>query len=281
MTVSPLIHDRDLHQSPEYGNYMERIGWRTILLKTSHDPVQMFVRTLGIGSVAKIQRASTMPDQDALERELAARRVFMCKVEPNFATDKNRMLTLKFHPDGSPLLGTRTLLINLQRPEKEIFSGFKKDARYCLRKAEALKPVIRVNEFDRFYEIWKKAAAKKRLWTPPLQDFMGMKESFGKKGFCITLNDTSGCMVLVPYRTAHYYYSGSMPEAKLQNLPYLSVWEAMKKAKKMGALQWDFEGIFDPRWPNSGWKGFTHFKKSFGGEEIVFPGCFTRWRWPW
>jgi peptidoglycan pentaglycine glycine transferase (the first glycine) len=64
------------------------------------------------------------------------------------------------------------------------------------------------------------------------------------------------------------------------NLPYFIVWEAMKEAKKRGCKIWDFEGIYDARWPNKSWLGFSHFKKSFGGEEIEFPGSFEKWRWP-
>jgi len=58
---------------------------------------------------------------------------------------------------------------------------------------------------------------------------------------------------------------------------YLVVWELMQEAKKRGCKTWDWEGIYDERWPNKGWKGFTHFKKSFGGYEVEFPGSFTRW----
>jgi lipid II:glycine glycyltransferase (peptidoglycan interpeptide bridge formation enzyme) len=53
----------------------------------------------------------------------------------------------------------------------------------------------------------------------------------------------------------------------------------MKEAKKRGSLVWDFEGIFDQRFPNKDILGYTHFKKSFGGKEIEFPGAFTKWFW--
>ena len=44
----------------------------------------------------------------------------------------------------------------------------------------------------------------------------------------------------------------------------------------MGAKILDFEGIFDERFPNKKWKGFTHFKKSFAGYEVEYPGAFSK-----
>jgi lipid II:glycine glycyltransferase (peptidoglycan interpeptide bridge formation enzyme) len=51
----------------------------------------------------------------------------------------------------------------------------------------------------------------------------------------------------------------------------------MQEAKKRKCKLWDFEGIYDERFPNKDWLGFSHFKKSFGGSEILFPGSVTKW----
>lgn len=49
-------------------------------------------------------------------------------------------------------------------------------------------------------------------------------------------------------------------------------------AKKRGCKIFDFEGIYDERFPNKSWLGFTHFKKSFGGYEVSYPGTYTKTR---
>jgi lipid II:glycine glycyltransferase (peptidoglycan interpeptide bridge formation enzyme) len=56
------------------------------------------------------------------------------------------------------------------------------------------------------------------------------------------------------------------------------VWEALKLAKKRGCRIFDFEGIYDERFPKAAasWKGFTKFKEGFGGEKIVYLENFTR-----
>src|SRR3989344_254659 len=104
--------------------------------------------------------------------------------------------------------------------------------------------------------------------------FRALIECFGKKCFCVVVGEEAGAVILTHKKTAYYYYAGSSTKS---DLPYLAVWEAMKEAKRRGCTTWDFEGIYDARWPNKGWKGFSHFKKSFGGREVEFPGCFTRW----
>jgi lipid II:glycine glycyltransferase (peptidoglycan interpeptide bridge formation enzyme) len=87
-------------------------------------------------------------------------------------------------------------------------------------------------------------------------------------------------MILMHERVAYYYYAGATKEGNNANLPYLVAWEAMKAAKERGCKVWDWEGIYDSRWPNKGWRGFSHFKRSFGGVEVEYPGCFSLWRWP-
>ena len=45
-----------------------------------------------------------------------------------------------------------------------------------------------------------------------------------------------------------------------------------KERKKEGKKVFDFEGIYDERFPLISWKGFTRFKKGFGGIEVEYPG---------
>ena len=203
----------------------------------------------------------------------------MCKIEP----ESGRVEEYKkygYRLSGWPLLGTKTLRIDLRPSEEKIFDSFKKDARYVLRKMDGRRWKIEKNNFNNFYGIWKKSAKRKSLWIPKEREYKSLIETFGKNVFCQSAEDLAGALVLVHKKTAFYYYAGSTAEGTKSNLPYLIVWEAMKEAKKRGCRLWDFEGIYDARWPNKGWQGFSHFKKSFGGKEIEFPGSHEKWRWP-
>ena len=207
----------------------------------------------------------------------------MCKLEP-LGSDSGFMIRdlriRGYGQDGWPMLGTKTLRISLSGSRSSIYDSFKKDCRYGIRNAQISMNNVQLNKFDDFYKMWRRANRIKKLWTPPKRDYDALVQSFGEKCFCITINNLAGCLVLLHKNTAFYYFSGSLPEGKKLNFPYLAVWEALKEAKKRGCKEWDFEGIYDNRWPNNSWKGFSHFKKSFGGEEVEYCGSFTRWRLP-
>lgn len=261
----------DLRQSPAYGQYMQRIGWKTVAVSPN---IQVFIRPLGIlGSIAKIQRVSLLLSWAKTDKVLKKHRVWMTKLEPVNSLPAPR----KFRQDKWPLLATKTLCIDISPPLEKIKQGFKKDARYCLKKATMHKLQISFNHFEAFYHLWKKSAQIKKLWIPPYKDFKALIECFGSNCFCVMGNDSAGALVLIHDQVAYYYYAAALPTAKRQLLPYAIVWKCMQNAKRLGCKTWDWEGIFDPRWPTNSWRGFTHFKKSFGGDEVSFPGSFTRW----
>jgi lipid II:glycine glycyltransferase (peptidoglycan interpeptide bridge formation enzyme) len=272
----------DLRQSEAYGRYIESIGWKTV--RTPQTGVRVFVREFGPVGFVKIQRFATVPKLVELAEVFTKFRVFTCKLEPGEKigeTGQKEIGRMGFKRGGSPFLGTKTLRVDLRPSEEQIRQSFKKDCRYCLRRAEARTDnQIRINEFDRFYAVWKLSAKRKGLWIPSPKECSSLINCFGKNVFSLTAGDLAGCLILIHKKTAFYYYAGATRDGVGADLPYLIVWEAMKQAKTLGCQVWDFEGIYDARQPNKGWLGFSHFKKSFGGKEIEYPGPFEKWRWP-
>lgn len=260
----------DLCQSAPYAKYIRSIGWQVETI----DNINIFIRPLGIlGAIAKIQRVNLPLPWSKIRTALKRHHVWMTKLEPA----NIHPVPKGFHQDKWPLLATKTQQISLNPSLSHIKKQFKKDARYCLLKVQSSELIVHRNNYDGFYELWKRAARIKKLWIPPKKHFDALVESFGKNCFCITINDLAGALILIHDRIAYYYYAAALPEAKKLYLPYSSVWESIKEAKKRGCKIWDWEGICDERWPNKSWIGFTHFKKSFGGYEVSFPGSFTRW----
>lgn len=266
-TSNPEI--TDLRQSSDYGKYIESLGWKVV----GNNP-QIFIRKLWVlGSIAKIQRFKDLNWQE-VRQVLKKHHVWMTKAEPDF---QSSIPNSQFKQDTWPMLATKTLRISLSPDLSAIFNQFKKDCRYTLRKLQTTNHQIQLNLFDDFYEIWQTSARLKKLWIPPKKDYDSLIRCFGKNCFCITINNLAGALVLIHDSVAYYYYSGALPEGKKLNLPYLVIWECIKESKKRKCKIWDFEGIYDYRWPNRGWLGFSHFKKSFGGYEVSFPGSFTKW----
>jgi len=262
----------DARQSSDYAKYIQSIGWKVIQI----NKIYIFLKNIFGLKIAKIQRTKVEMPWKKIFEILKKEKVFSLRYEP---TDGNK--PVGFGYSSWPLIGTKTLRINLRPSETTIINSFKKDCRYTLRQGFKRNIQFSIDKFDEFYEIWKKEARRKRLWIPSNKEYIDLVNCFGEKVFCVTYKDIAGAVILMHKKTAFYYYSACLPEGKPLQLPYLIVWEAMKVAKKKGCNIWDFEGIYDERWPNIGWKGFSHFKKSFGGKEVPFPGSFQKWLWPW
>ena len=68
-------------------------------------------------------------------------------------------------------------------------------------------------------------------------------------------------------KTAVHLFGGFDHNFRNLMAPYFMHWNQMLFAKnKMGCAIYDFWGIDEKKWP-----GVTHFKRSFGGKEIVYP----------
>ena len=136
------IEIEDVRRSGEYAKYMGKIGWRVV--------GGVFIRRLGPVAIAKIQRVKIPVPWEKINGILKRERVFMCKLEPETRLSDGQGGRVEewkkygFRQDNSPLLGTKTLRVDLRPSEETIFNSFKKDARYCIRQATNLKSQTRL-----------------------------------------------------------------------------------------------------------------------------------------
>jgi lipid II:glycine glycyltransferase (peptidoglycan interpeptide bridge formation enzyme) len=284
----------DLRQSEAYANWMRSLGWKIVISHQSSVTCQnyIYLRKIPlIGSVVKLQRPNEPIPYEELAKIAKENRALFVKIEPDISRNGQGLVKQlerhKYYYDRWALLATKTIRINLAKSENDIYGQFSKDCRYEIRKAQTGDLVISRENFDSFYKLLKTANKIKGLWTYPETQFRNMVKAFGDNVFCIDISihrnqkPIAGCLVFIADKVAYYFLAGALPEGKKLHAPYLVVWEAIKEAKKRGCILWDFEGIYDERVPSTKkWKGFTHFKKSFGGEEITFPGSFTWYRNP-
>jgi len=78
----------------------------------------------------------------------------------------------------------------------------------------------------------------------------------------------------------YYWYGFTNDEGRTTLSQYTLLYQGILWAKKQGCKVFDFEGVYDPRFPDKSWLGFSHFKRSFGGYEVEYPGCFVKTRLP-
>jgi len=143
---------------------------------------------------------------------------------------------------------------------------------------------------QKFHEAWKKSVNFNR-YIPSLKSLLKLRKSFPQsKSLFLASHNKIGSIIggAIFTTSSHdnqtfvtYYWQGfTNPEGRTSLSQYSLLYSGILWARSNGFKIFDFEGIYDERFPNKSWLGFTHFKKQFGGKEILYPGCYTKFRLP-
>jgi len=199
----------------------------------------VFVKKLGLipWSFIKYQRPDWPIELEKIGRLAKKYRVIQIKIEPNVLRDKNQALKI------------------------EMVRGDK----------------VKDKLLKEFYAIYKDNAKKQKFWGLSFKQLKSLLEALGKKGYLLWVKDLGGLILLVHDKTVYYSHNGVNDEGRKRFVASLLVWEAMRLGKKLGCERFDFEGISDERsLVTKKWAGFSRFKRSFGGKEVEYIGCFSK-----
>lgn len=265
---------KDLRQSPSWAAYLKKTGWEVEKVGEVFCYIRKFPM---IGSFVKIQRPEKIESRKI--NQLAQRhQAFQLAVEPRNQAGAKTLKAAGFVLSQSPYLPTKTLQLSLSQSKEGLRQGLKGDARYALRKTKGLK-VRKTENQEVFRSAWKRAVGWKR-YVPPTLHLEVLQKTFGQN--CLFLQSklneeiVAGAIFLLEDKTAYYWQAFSNQQGRKAQAQYRLVWEGILWANKKKAQIFDFEGIYDQRFPRKSWLGFTHFKKSFGGSEVFYPGCFVK-----
>lgn len=266
----------DLRQSANWARFLTASGWQV----AGSPGTFAFIRRIPLAPIAviKIQRPTRL--NFATTNQLAKKhRAFWVYIEPATAIQVPSLHRHGFKLSKSPFLPAKTIHLNLIPPLPKILEQMKKDGRYSVRRAEKYSlQLIKAPDLTTFYTAWP----RRRGWKPSLKNLQTLKAAFGKNVLFLAAANTdsgqilAGTVILLTNRVAYYYYAFTAKQGRQKLAQYWLVWQAIKEAKKQNCQIFDFEGIFDPRFSSHSWIGFSHFKRSFGGKEITYPGCFVK-----
>ncbi|MFC1710473.1 peptidoglycan bridge formation glycyltransferase FemA/FemB family protein [Patescibacteria group bacterium] len=270
----------DIRQSPKYAKYLSQIGW---IVETMGGTNYFIKKIPLLGSVIKLQRPEEIKNAN-ITKLMKKYRAFQIIVEPKTKLDAKYLTSSGYKLLKTPYLPSKTLLLDLTKSKSGIVDQFKKDCKSVITKNVNLKTTnYESKDISLFREKWEKAIQGKRH-IPPVKELKILKKTFGNNSLFITTKDIkgtiSGAAFLKSNQMGYYWHGFSDIDARKIKAQYKIVWEGILWAKTNGIKLFDFEGIYDPRFPNPKWKGFTHFKKSFGGEEKEFPGAYSKFFLP-
>lgn len=294
----------DLRQTPEYARYMQTIGWSVVGYRVSGIGFQVFIKKLLLlGNIGKLQRPEGKLDLQKLDEFAKKHRLAALYIEASLNT-RYKILDTKYKIHNSSFLPSKTIRIDLTLSEEKILNGMKKKTRYEIRLAQENKVwVAQSKDADLFSGVWQKSARKRGMWLPQKKEITALCQAFGQKAHILFAyknrlipdtrypipdlpagrQDTPLAGVLLAHSpdTAYYMYAFSTKEGNKLSAPTLLVWEAIKLAKNEKCKVFDFEGIYDERYPQTkNWKGFTKFKEGFEGKVVIYPQTLVRYYSP-
>lgn len=267
----------DIRQTAKYAKYLKKIGWQVERI----DEINYFIKKLPlIGSVIKIQRPENITIKK-IQKLAKKHRTFQIIIESKSQLDADFLKNVGFRLSRNPYLPTKTLHLDLTKTQNELFSQLKKDARQSVNKNDKLRIVdYELKDMENFRKAWKRAVGLKR-YLPPISHLKALKKTFDQNALFLTTKDgSSGAIFLIGDKIAYYWQAFSDKEGRKSQAQYKILWEGILWAKTKGVRIFDFEGIYDSRFPNKRWGGFTHFKKSFGGHKVKYPGAYTKIKLP-
>lgn len=272
----------DLRQTKEYAEYIKTLGWSVIRCQIPGVSCQVFIKKIPlIGNIAKLQRPSGRLNLQVLDEFAKQHKIAVFYIEP---TSHELLVTsYEFKPARSCFLPPKTIHIDLTKSEKQFLKEMKQKTRYNIKVAQKRGVVVKESrDIEAFINLWHRSARGRGMWLSQTKEIRALWTAFGSKANVLLAYNSdmhvhsksvlAGVLVLRTPPTTYYMYAASTQEGNGLCAPSLLVWEAIKLAKKKGCKVFDFEGIYDDRYPQTkSWKGFTKFKEGFGGKIIIYP----------
>jgi len=265
----------DIRQTGEWAEYLRSCDW--VVEKAGG--VFAFIKKIPLTpfSMMKVQRFSRKLDFNDLKRLRKKYKVIYTVIEP---AQNMEMSWAKFRINRKSFLPTKTIVIDLSKSEKQLWNNLSANAKRILKKDSMIR-VVELKEKEgrkRFYEAWKMAA---RTWLIDEEKFNKLLDAFREKASLWVSEDDegllSGILLLSSGDTVNYFQTWTSRRGRNLKSHYNLVWKVILDYKDKGLKWFDFEGVLDERWPQKRWRGFSEFKKKFGGKVVTYPGSFTRW----
>ena len=283
----------NIRQSAGYREYLEKLGWFCEEIESKKTKLYLFGKKFPlIGSYLRLVTSATdfpLQDVEYLVRKSRAFKIIIARTDRQAGKEEQlseKILTSGYRYASNTLLPTKTLLIDLDSLDK-VWQGFISAKQRAIRAAEkrGLKAFLAKAETEfimlKQSQLWPfgflLTKEIKNLWDT----FHSKQEAeillaSGKSGKIL-----AGVFLLLHGDIAYYWMASATKEGKANYAPSFLVWEAIKLAKKRGCKVFDFEGIEDERFKDTkSWRGFTIFKKGFGGDVIYRPRPIQKMFWP-
>lgn len=279
--------NKDLRQTREWGFYLNSLGWETH--STSNCVNIEILKKFGMG-LAKIQRPGMLgqKDIDEIEDICEKNKCMLIKIEPSDTETAKKLESMGYKKSFEPLSPASTLVIDLTKDEMELWADVSSSGRYGVNRAkrQGIRTHFYRNPADAvladFYKLYSRSTEKKSFKRYSPKDLKVKASSFGDNCFIglsadRQFNHHTAAFYLSNGTDVWYMHGGKSDAGSKTKAGYLLFWEAMLYFKELGFEKLDLEGVTDERYAATReWKGFTEFKRKFGGTSVTYPGPYVK-----
>lgn len=299
--ITAFSRRKDLRQSPGYGAYIKSYGWKIVDVAGS----RMFIRKIPLThwSLAKIQRPLSFPMKE-IEKICGENRVQLLKVELPFgASFENDLSGNGYTKDSWWMLESAARVLDIGQGIKNLWLSLSPSTRVNIHKGEKENLHFEwgkgndgdfMQKISVFASFWDKFSKTKDYGPGRAGSVEKLAKVYGKDSFLLFVKKNNspasldnpplwGLLAFVYDSVGYYHFVFSTDEGNSTKASYLGVWEMLKLLKKRSVKYFNFEGIYDDRRPkkNRKWKGFSEFKRRWGGSIVYYPHSYTKFFNPW
>ena len=306
---SPSGH---LLQSYEWGECKRELGWQVERLAlidgaACQAAAQILWRSTPLGPVAYLPRGPVLATPDpagrdrllaCLHQRLRQRRAIFLRIEPN-QSESLGLGEIGFVRAPGTVQADVTIHVDL-RPDLEcLLAAAKPKTRYNIRLAQRRGVQVTIGTYGdlpAFYALLSETSRRDGFFIRPLSYYQRVFATLGDKvRLLLAYHDgelLAAAFITVFGSEAIYLYGASSSERRHLMPTYLIQWEAMKLAKGLGCVRYDFWGIpaeVDPTTgrptvgsgnladlgeTGNGLWGVYRFKQGFGGRIVAYDGAW-------
>lgn len=292
----------DFHQSPAYQDMLLKGGCKVVKLDEHQAVFITRMKLVPFCSRMIIQRVENPAVLDSVKRLARHHRVVVARVAPDaiLGTPEAQawleaLEVHGYHQDRTQIAPTRTIWIDLYRSENELLADMKSKTRYNIRLSmrrgleycvySGAELLAEGGKFAEFHTVYAQNCQRIGMKPPPPQALRRIFTALREMLLTVHAYEPDGqvCAVaayILCNDTLFYEFNGTTEAGRHDLAADLLVWAGIHEGKQLACKRFDFDGLFDERFPgDEDWKGFSRFKAGFGGQEILYLGTFVK-RWP-
>jgi len=289
---NPISYENvpNVRQSTAWENFMKSLGWHCFRTK-SGVLINIFKTYLNFFNFGKIQKPKLLSSEDLVDinKICSDNHVAFIKLETNNNQDAGLVYEAGFIDSKIPLSPSATSYIDLTKAEEDLWKDVSRSGKYGINRSlrEETRIEIYVNPdnsiLEKFFDVHLSTAKRNKFMTRGLKDLKKRRDAFGDHSYLLMAYDSKGVLSGGKFFLGNddmvlYSQGGTSDYGRSNRSGFSLTWESIIYFKRLNYKVMDFEGMYDPRFPDDfkGWEGFTEFKKKFSPVEIEFHGPFIQ-----